>query len=84
MRKVRCPYSQSCNLGIAAENDGGQQVCVHDMRKLPVMYFGPWDHFHLAQNTRNTSSESLFSLPHLKTRFPNGFNKSSMMPLFVK
>ena len=76
MRKVRCPYSQSCNMGIAAENDGGQQVRVHDMRKLWCPYYqscilggrankkvGSWDHIHLAQSLLNTSSESLFSLP---------------------
>ena len=62
MRKLWCPYSQSCNLVRAAENDGGQEVCVHDMRKLWCPYYqscilvgpvskkvGPWDHVHLAQ-----------------------------------
>ena len=37
------PYSQLCNLGRVAENDGGQKVRVHDMRRLtlrPVMHSG--------------------------------------------
>ena len=34
MRKLRSHYSQSCNLGRAAENKVGQEVRVHDMRKM--------------------------------------------------
>ena len=57
MRYVWCLYSQSCNLGSAAENDGEQEVRVHDTRKLWSPYdlwpaskkVGPGDHVHLAQ-----------------------------------
>ena len=34
MRNVWSPHSQSCNLSRATENDGGQEVRVHDMRKV--------------------------------------------------
>ena len=31
---LRNAYSQSCNMGRAADNDGRQKVCVHDIGKL--------------------------------------------------
>ena len=59
--KSEVPLFPVMQFGLAAENDGGQQVHVHDMRKLWCPYckscilggrankkVGPWDHIHLA------------------------------------
>ena len=111
MRKLRCPYDQSCILGIPARLQfGSAQITllvkgapqfpqVMNTDFLPTIIFG--DPAQIAFNAGSrgtslssccgrppptkfrwhTSSESLFSLPHLDTRFPDFFFIQCRAPL---
>ena len=113
MRKLRCPYDQSCILGVPARlHFGSAQITllvkgapqfpqVMNTDFLPTIIFG--DPAQIAFNAGSrgtslssccgrppptkfrwhTSSESLFSLPHLDTRFPDFFSYSAG-PRWVK